>query len=365
MMITLSTVRYLCGWAAASFSSLFFLAAAAAAGSAGPFDRYQTAPPAMAAPNTATAAMMMTNFIFFIYALLPLGLHGKGGAGLLVVRQGAARSLVLLAALLVAAAAVAVGEGLGAARRGCDRHVDVAELTLRQVLAHAVAVAGRQIHLQRAVGVADGDVDAAHVLRFEADGGLVVVVLQLQLQTVAQRVAQRLLPLLRRAGQRDGIGGAARRRRWRVAGAGGVAGRRVAAGLCAGVIFARTGGGRGRRVGCGGVAAGVVVAVGIVAVAVIAAIIAVAGMGIVLRRRGGWGWRGRGGRRAGRCGGVAADLGLGRGGDDIGGLGVAIARCAGRAGGAGAGVAVNGWRAWCCRCRSDRCRRCRSERRRR
>src|SRR5471030_2187278 len=79
MMITLSTVRYLCGWAAASFSSLFFLAAAAAAGSAGPFDRYQTAPPAMAAPNTATAAMMMTNFIFFIYALLPLGLHGKGG----------------------------------------------------------------------------------------------------------------------------------------------------------------------------------------------------------------------------------------------------------------------------------------------
>src|SRR5471032_3191493 len=223
MMITLSTVRYLCGWAAASFSSLFFLAAAATAGSAGPFDRYQTAPPAMAAPNTATAAMMMTNFIFFIYALLPLGLHGKGGAGLFVVRQGAARFLVLLAALLVAAAAVAVGEGLGAARRGRDRHVDVAELALRQVLAHAVAdgvelaqhfgIAGRQVHLQRAVGVADGDVDAAHVLRFEADGGLVGVVLQLQLQAVAQRLAQRLLPLLRRAGQRDAGGCAVERRR--------------------------------------------------------------------------------------------------------------------------------------------------------
>src|SRR5471032_3365425 len=224
MMITLSTVRYLCGWAAASFSSAFFLAAAAAAGSAAAFfDRYQTAPPAMAAPMTATATSIITSFIFFIYALLPFGRHGKGGGGLAVVRQGAARLLVLRAALLVAAAAVAVGEGLGAARRGRDRHVDVAELALRQVLAHAVAdgvelaqhfgIAGRQVHLQRAVGVADGDVDAAHVLRFEADGGLVGVVLQLQLQAVAQRLAQRLLPLLRRAGQRDAGGCAVERRR--------------------------------------------------------------------------------------------------------------------------------------------------------
>src|SRR5450830_1757282 len=228
MTMTLSTVRYFSGWASSSSLSSFFfflalpsalacfaspsVACSAAAASAFWAEKYHTAPPAPPAHSSATAAKAMMSFLF-IYSLLPFGLHGEGGCDFVTFAQRTARAALRLFAFAAIAATAAVGQA--AAVRCRDRHGDVVELPCRQVLAHIVAdgvqlpqhlaIAGRQVHLQRAGAVPDRDFDAAQVGRIEPDHGVFAVALQLQLEAVAQGGAQRLLPAVRAAGQLDDV----------------------------------------------------------------------------------------------------------------------------------------------------------------
>ena len=137
---------------------------------------------------------------------------GQGAAGAVLFR--------IAPGLALACAGFAVGQRrLGGARARGRRHVDadVGVLALRQIVAHVIAdaaqllqhlvVGGRQVHLQRALAVADRNFDLAQHGRLDADHRVLGVAVELHLKPLAERLLQRLAPLRRLALQRDGGGG--------------------------------------------------------------------------------------------------------------------------------------------------------------